>query len=139
MPEDSFFKRTYVCRYCLEEYKTSLLDPPLECTACKIGQCSRCGSYLKKDAFKICYGCATINPTVNFNFIASDGTSYLYFQQAWMNKNRGINSILEQDSLYCISYKQDGVFITVRFPSGTYLDVRKLTPQEIDLLKSKDT
>lgn len=79
---------------------------PERCSGCHVVCCQKCGSWLKGDNPKFCYGCGTIKPEVAARFCPTDTTGFCYVQDEWMRKNTGRSS----DGQYVISrgYASDG-------------------------------
>ena len=137
--------REWVCSFCLEI--TEGESYPDKCPACKMLKCKQCMTYLKVrgDKPKFCHGCGTINPEVTQSFSAADSIGCCYMEKEWSRRNKGslsegdfaisfgFSSSLPKDAVRDKSMKSSWI---VKNENGKYEEVRELTPEEKEFMKT---
>ena len=131
------FEREWCCCFCLTIAEQKGGKSPDRCPTCHVCRCAKCGTFLKGDSPRLCYGCGAFNPGVEGAFVGTDQTAALYVQDAWMKRNKGCAS----NGTYCVTtgLARDGsgrrsswIAKRVGLPDGTVgcEDVRELTEEE---------
>lgn len=123
-------KDYYFCGFCLSEVEAETY--PEICPHCHVVRCE-CGTYLKGDTPKFCFGCGVIKPKTTAHFCRCGSTSGAYVSEDWTGRNLGTRC----DGPYTISTGSDGSWLARRHKKdATYRDVRKLTTEEVKIVKS---
>lgn len=87
------FQREWCCHFCLTVAdQKGFGNRPDRCQACHIVRCKKCGTFIKGDNPKLCYGCGTFKPEVDSAFVGTDQTAGIYVEAEWMRRNKGRHS-----------------------------------------------
>lgn len=80
----------YGCVFCLSIVESDV-GPPEVCVACHVSRCL-CGTFIKGDSPKFCFGCGKVGPDAKAHFMRTSSTGAVYATDEWVKRNLGRRS-----------------------------------------------